>query len=290
MSREAVREGPNPAAPAVVRSTSLDHGGRRSFLADVVIEHGPRDLLGRLFLQADTRLREKGVRISFATVDELVAVNRANADTWRPILPLYDPAVSAIGPHNSHALLGWNAAGEIVCAHGCRLYDLGADTLKNEIESLRLFYRDPERARGPGEAMVCTAPTAATTSGRMVFTGAVWYRPDYRKLGIMPIFSTMNRAVLATRWGPEFVFSFMAADLVRAGVAKASRMPHAEDEIRMIRTPVYRDGILPAALVWCTSSEYNHLFAEFIGKDSSIRDAQVDRRIENRTTDQKLAS
>jgi hypothetical protein len=289
MSTEVLLESRRPASPSIVRPTSLDHGGRRSFLADVVIEHGPRDILGRLFLQADTLLREKGVRISFAAVDELVAVNRANPESWRPILPLYDPEISAIGPENSHALLGWNAAGEVVCAHGCRLYDLGDTTLQSEIESLRLFYRDPERTRGPGEAMVCTAPAAAATSGRLVFTGAVWYRPDYRKLGIMPIFSTMNRAVLATRWGPEFVFSFMAADLVKAGVAQASRMPHAEDEIQMIRTPVYREGVLPAALVWCTAAEYNQLFAEFVAQVSGIRNTQVDRRIENRTTDKMLA-
>ncbi len=81
-----------PAGPAVVRAAMLDGRGRRSFLADVVIEHGPRDVLGRLFLKADTALREKGIFVSFADYDELRAANKANADSWSPLLPVFDPA------------------------------------------------------------------------------------------------------------------------------------------------------------------------------------------------------
>ena len=61
---------PARGAPAVVRSTSLDFAHHRSFLADVVIDKGPRTLLGRLMLKVDTDLREKGVVVSFATLLE----------------------------------------------------------------------------------------------------------------------------------------------------------------------------------------------------------------------------
>ena len=98
-----------PSAPAVARSEN-----RRPWLDQVDIGYGPADLLGRFFLAADTALRERGVTLSFATFDELMAANRANSDTWRPILSIFDPAVSDISPEASLALIGRNAAGEIV--------------------------------------------------------------------------------------------------------------------------------------------------------------------------------
>ena len=44
---------------------------RRKFLSDIVIDYGPVDVLGRLFLKCDTELVEKGVELSFATLEEI---------------------------------------------------------------------------------------------------------------------------------------------------------------------------------------------------------------------------
>ena len=52
---------PNAAVSALER--------RRNFLSEVVIDYGPRDVLGRLFLKADTELRELGIELSFAPVE-----------------------------------------------------------------------------------------------------------------------------------------------------------------------------------------------------------------------------
>ena len=41
MSTEVSLESRGPAAPPIVRRASLDHGGRRSFLADVLTSHPP---------------------------------------------------------------------------------------------------------------------------------------------------------------------------------------------------------------------------------------------------------
>ena len=38
----------------------------RPLLSDIMVEHGPIDLLGRLFLKADTSARKRGVTLSFA--------------------------------------------------------------------------------------------------------------------------------------------------------------------------------------------------------------------------------
>ena len=49
---------------------------RRNFLSEVVIDYGPRDMLGRLFLKADNELRQRGIELSFAPPEALVELNR----------------------------------------------------------------------------------------------------------------------------------------------------------------------------------------------------------------------
>lgn len=235
----------------------------RSFLADVVIDFGPRDVLARLFLKADTELRRLGVTLSIAGLDELVAVNRQHGDSWRPILPLFDPAFGGIDERNAFAVLGRNAAGEVVTAQACRLYDLTAHSLKEEIESLRVFYANPARSKLPGEAMLVTAPSAATTYGRCVFSGGAWYRPDYRRKGVIHAVAPAIRALAYTRWQSDFVFSFMVEELVAAGTAARARFPHVERHVIMIDTPVYRGQSLPVTLVWTNAEEQLAHFREY---------------------------
>ncbi len=67
------------------------------------------------------------------------------------------------------------------------------------------------------------------------------------------------------RWGVDLVFSFMAPELVRGGVAKKGRFPHVEWEVIMTNTPVFRDGIIHAALVFTTGKEQLQHFHEFMG-------------------------
>ena len=62
-----------------------------SFLDDIRIDFGPSGLLGRFFLAADAAVQERGVRLSFAPMEQLVEINRENPQSWRPLLPHYDP-------------------------------------------------------------------------------------------------------------------------------------------------------------------------------------------------------
>lgn len=249
----------------------------RNFLSDVVIDYGPRDVLSRLFLKADTELREQGVNVSFAPFDELVALNRRHAESWRPLLPIFEPQISGLEEENGFAVLGRNTSGEVIYAHACRLYALTRSTLKDEIESLRLFYADPQRSRLPGEAMHVSAPCAALTTGRVVFIGAVWYHPDHRKKGLMQTTAPLVRALAYTRWQSDFAFSFMAEDLVKAGTAVKARFPHVEWDVAMVKTPVYRDGTLRAALVWTDAGEQLRHFYEY----SAQTDPKIDLIVEN---------
>ena len=102
------------------------------FPAELQIVHGPVDLLGRFFLWADSEARDRGVTLSFAPLEELVAVNRANSDTWRPLVPLFDPAVGSINEQTGFAILGRNHAGEVVATQAARLYDWSTTCFRDE--------------------------------------------------------------------------------------------------------------------------------------------------------------
>lgn len=237
------------AIPAVVKPTSLDRTPYRSFLADVVVEHGPRAELTRTFLLADTHLRESGVRLSFASFEELIAVNRANKASWSPLLPLFDPSLNDLDDDNGFALLGRSASGQVVVTVAARLYELGQGSLAEEIESLRVLYRDPEASALPGEAMHVTSAVARATRGRAVFSGAAWVHPDWRKKNLIDPAAPIVRGLGLTRWMPDLTFSFMVPELVRNGTAKRWHM-NVDWEITMINTPVKRGGTINAALSW----------------------------------------
>lgn len=236
-----------------------------SVLSDIVVEHGPRDILGRLFLKADTGLRRRGIRAGFATFEELVALNRANSDSWRPLLPVFDPAASRITQDNGFAVIGRNGRGEAVSAHAFRLISLAGSTLKEELESLRVFYADPKRMKWPGESLTVSAPSCSRRRRCAVFSGAAWLHPAYRGQGLLTFIQPMVRAISYTRWNADFVFSFMTPEVVNGGVAASARFTSVEwDGVKMVNTPVLRGGTIRAALVSVTGADQLAHFADFV--------------------------
>lgn len=282
-----MRTGPSVSAPSVVRAPSLDRGTHRSFLADVVIDHGPRADLNRVFLAGDTHLREAGIRLSFGTLEELVAVNRANKANWSPILPLFDPSLNDLDEGNSFALLGRASSGEVVATVAARLYELGSQTLADEIESLRLFYRNPAEAAWPGEAIEVSSQVARATRGRAVFSGAAWVHPDFRGANLTDPVAPLVRAVGLTRWMPELTFSFMVPELVKNGTAKRWYM-NTDFEITMINTPVKRNATIHAALSWTNPELMLQHFNAYSASRSKSADAEVDGGVVERPAEQQL--
>jgi len=238
------------------------HG--RSILSDIVLDFGPADVLGRLFPKAETEVRRRGVFLSFVPFDELASINRDHSDSWRPLLPCFDPEVGGVTPANGFAIVGRNDRGEAVTAHACRLYSITQSTLKDELESLRIFYNDPGQSKWPDEELRVTAPIAASTVGRVVFSGAVWYRPDYRKSGLMPFIHMIVRGVAFTRWYSDMTFSFMVPELVKSGLAARGYFTSVEWDVFLNKTPVSRDGLIRAALVSSRSDEQLQHFREFL--------------------------
>jgi hypothetical protein len=55
----------------------------------------------------------------------------------------------------------------------------------------------------PGERCLVTAPATRRIRGRVVFSGAAWYRPDYRGRGLSAILPRVGKAYALARWSPD---------------------------------------------------------------------------------------
>lgn len=257
-------------APAILPQTF-----KQNFLADVRIDHGPRHLLSRLFLRGDTLLRERGINLQFAPIEMLTEVNQQNLDSWPPLFAVFNPDLGAIDATNSFALIGREASGRVIAAQGARFYDIGSRNFREETESLSLYYSNPDAQRLPGESCTITAPSAERIAGQFIYSGAVWYHPDYRKQGLTSILPRITKALSLTRWGSDVTLSFMVDKVVAGGTAQRAGYRHVEWEI-LLRNSLFGDARL--ALIWSNAEELIDYFSGLLTPPEAKVDAVVDQR------------
>lgn len=267
---------PKPAIGKV--ASALER--RRNFLSEVVIDFGPRDMLSRLFLKADTELRQVGIELSFAPLEALVELNaRVKRESWRPLVQILDPRLGTYTADNGFCLLGRNSEGDVVAVQAVRMYDFGPSNYKAETESLRLWYSDPEGMRRPGEACPVSAPSANQMTGRALFSGGVWFRPDYRGKGVTYSLGRIAKALAHTRWAADTTFAMMAEDVFAGGTWKRAGFKHAEWSVDFTNTQF---GTFRMALLWLTAQEQMDYFRSFL----TAPETQIDAVVENRAANQ----
>jgi hypothetical protein len=235
MTSTALSRIPASISAPIARPTQQAPG---HLLDQVTVDHGPAGLLGRFFLKANSAAYARGVSLALASIEELIEINRANRATWKPLVPLFDPAVGGITPANGLAILGRNAAGEVVAAQGARFYDWRESDLATEFTSLRMHYADPRASARADETCRIFAPSAARIRGRVVFSGAGWYRPDYRGQLLSMILPRISRALAFTRWNSDYTISMMADGVVAGGMAKRCGYTEVEDGVELLNSPM----------------------------------------------------
>jgi len=221
--------------------------------AHLKIKYGPVSLLGRFFLWADTAARDRGVTLSFGSFQDLIEANKANSDSWRPLVPVFDEALGGITPETGFVLIGRNEHGEVVATQAARIYDWPETSLKDEATSLRMFYADPAAAFARGDRCEIATPVAKNITGRVVFSGAAWYRRDFRGRGLAGILPRIARAYAFTRWNSDFTISMMGDAVVAGGMAERCGYTKVEpSSVELVASPL---GAMRCALVWMRSDE-----------------------------------
>jgi hypothetical protein len=234
---------------------------RPSLFSQITVQHEPAGLLGRVFLLCEAQLRERGVSLAFASMSDLVAVNKANSDSWAPLWSGFDPAFSNLTPDNSFCILGYNRHGDVVTTQAARFLDWPETTYQREAEALRLAYADPDASKLPGEQVKVSALAARGVTGRVVNTGAAWYRKDYRGTGLVSILPRMARALAYTRWATDCSVTMMAEAVVRGNVFPMTGYCNLEWDVRTFNS---RGGIPRFAFLWSKRDEMFDDLEEFL--------------------------
>jgi hypothetical protein len=221
----------------------------RSLSDQITLRHGPRDLLGRYFSLADERMREIGVRLRLRSdFDALKEINIEHRDSWPEMLPICDPEHSNLKIDSAFWLEGVDERGDTVLTHAVRLFDFTGTNVVEEIRSLRVYYEDPEPHLSAGEKVELDAPKAAVVTGRTMYGGAIWVRPDWRRFGLTRIIVRICSAYAHTRWNTAFTWGFMAPQLQSVGLAQAYGPYHTTD--RITASLAHSAGPKPRLLLW----------------------------------------
>jgi hypothetical protein len=185
----------------------------------VDVAYGPQAIISRFILQGDREVRERGVYLSVEhDFEALIAFNKSQLEKWFPLIPIFDPACSDLGPGNAFWIAGRNRDGEIVAVQCARRYDWRESDFKREFESLRFAYRDPDLERWPEECTFCNAPSGRRISGMVCYSGGAWYHPDHRGTGLASIIPRLSRTIAYSRWNTDFTVSVVEPVLVDKGV------------------------------------------------------------------------
>lgn len=233
-----------------------------TLFSQVTLKHGPVGVLGRAILAAEQLARAKGVTLSFATAQDLLAANEANRNTWLPLISVFDARFNDFDETKALFILGRDAAGDIVACQAGRLYTWEDTNFKQECESLRIFYTDPQSMKLPGEKWVVSALGAKGTAGRVVFSGAAWYRRDYRGMGLVEYLPRISRALAKGLWDSDVTVTVMAENNVKKGVFPRNGYRNGEWAVEATNG---RMGTLRYAFLWSKTPEMIEDLEEFLG-------------------------
>ena len=249
-----------------------------AFTDRLVLTYGPLEKLGRFFLLAEERMTKLGLNLCFGSFEELQAINRANGKTWRPLLPSFDPVLSELSEDNAFCIFGRDPGGNVVATQAVRLFSWTDTNFLTEAETLRLFYADPAASRAEFERCDVTAEPTRGIDGRVLFSGAGWYRPDYRGKGLGVLMPRIARLYALSRWYIDFAVCIMAEGVVKGGFPERAGYRHVDWELKMQRMPVYREGTVRAAAVWMDTEAALQDLDEML---SRLEGSQIDGAIED---------
>ncbi|MGA7806676.1 MAG: hypothetical protein WCB02_18925, partial [Bradyrhizobium sp.] len=87
----------------------------------------------------------------------------------------------------------------------------------------------------------------------VVFSGAGWYRPDFRGKGLATILPRISRAYAFTSWLTDFTISIFADAVLAGGMAERSGYTKVEPaSVELLESPA---GTLRAAFVSMATAE-----------------------------------
>ena len=181
----------------------------------------------------------------------LVDANHRNHETWRPLLPLFDPAVS--GAAEDDTLLHprpQRAAARSWRRRPRASIDWDGTTFHDEAESLRLFYADPERSSGAGERSRSRRREREGSRAASCSPAASGTGPTTAAASSPQILTRISRAYAYTRWKHDYSHQHHGRGGATSG-GMAERSGYTQGRLgRGCSARRAPDGDIRCALVW----------------------------------------
>lgn len=208
------------------------YDGQLTLLDQITFVHGPRDLLARYVAFVDEATQDLGVRLRISRdFDRLAEIHRDNEDSCPRLSPAFDLACSDLDGRNAYWIDALDASGDTIFTSASRLIDHGDRSLAEDLRALRVLYAHPAPHIASGERIEITAPSAERMRGRIMLSGALWVRPDYRRLGLTKIVPRLTRAYALTLWNTPLFWATIEPRLHDVGVTRAYGSWRVEDGI-----------------------------------------------------------
>ncbi|MGI9476403.1 MAG: hypothetical protein ACR2PI_06850 [Hyphomicrobiaceae bacterium] len=226
---------------------------------ELTIDHDPRALLGEFVLRGYAECQRRGVRLSFAPIEILTEINQRHRESWAPLLSIFDHRFDQLKHDNSFCIVGRNDSNEIIYTRAARLYRLGPGeqigNFAELTEQMHHLYGRPSDAANENESWTLSGPAAEamkSISGRVVFSGAVWCHPTFRKLGFTSIASSIGRACSQAIWNNDHTVTFMAKSVVDGGHAEKTGYSNVSWTVHARNASI---GDLDIAFLWMGRDE-----------------------------------
>jgi hypothetical protein len=193
-----------------------------SSIRDLRTVYGPHASLHRYFAYADGAARERGVQLRVRTdFDRLLEVRERHSESFPKVSPIFDPTSSVLRPTSSFWIEGIDASGETVATSAARLCDHAERSLADDFRSLRIFFECPQAHLAAGESIDVIAPAAEHIRGRVMASGIVWVRPDYRRHGFTRIIPRLARSYALTCWDTPLFWGLIKQEHDNIGLTQA---------------------------------------------------------------------
>lgn len=203
----------------------------------------------------DDAAAEKGIRLSIGfDFHEYVSITRATP-TKRPTQPVFRPDRSPIKLHEGYWIIGFDKKNEVVYLEAARLLDLQHSNLGEHLQSLKVFYGEPEKHAHPQDYCICTAPSAKNITGKVAYHGDLWVRSDFRGQGILKSAGGISSGITLAMWNPHFLCWLGRRWTLDKRVYNP---PHCEPggaKIRLVDENIAEDNWL----MWMTRDELEHI-------------------------------
>ena len=262
-------------ANSIPQSLQAQAATSPSLIENIRINHGPVGMLGRFFLLADQLISDLGITMSHARLADLAALQSGQKSSWALFPPMLDVRLSAIPDDTSYALVGRNAAGDIVCAQGGRIYRTGDRSLADIVHDQSFFYASGSNPGPDAPRITLSAPSASTIAGTFVYSGALWVRPDYRGQRLSRLLPRLSRAFALAHWNTRYTIALVSEKIAGSPLFEMYGYQRIEPSFR-ISGLMAQDMV--GSLMWMDADELADDLARFLALERPEIDATVARR------------